>query len=157
MLLVNTVIRGRLHRQQFINKYSHKLKIYRTKPRMIMLKVENIGSILVFSTGKFRAMGRCISTNWIYSLNIPIYECIFQTSTYTHDLTTPIILRNIDIPSHWKHFWEPELFNCMTIYYPNGPTINLFGSGKIVFLGVRNIHRAYAALRDIEEIIHRSL
>lgn len=152
MKLVNCNYRGKLKRQEFLEKYGKDIEIYKGRPTMLKYKNSG-GTILVFSSGKFRAMGRHMTEQWVYDLKITIYEILMQSMTLTHDLCFPINIAILE--TCYRQMYEPEFFTSKLIYHSNGVTLNVFGSGMVVLLGVRSLDKAMTAISDVSKYIFK--
>ena len=92
------------------------------------------GTLLVFRTGKFRAMGKNMSPVWINNLDVTIYQCLPQSMTITYDLCREVNLNKLRTVKYYK----PELFNGMKIMHDSSFMINVFSSDGVLLLGVKS-------------------
>lgn len=130
---VNSILRGQTDLQYVkepLFKYHPKL------PTAYIMKKPGVGTIMVFTSGKFRAMGRNITKEYIHSIIPVIGDIIIQSKTFVGDLGRSVNLVDMDhLP--FKMYYEAELIGYRTIYMDNfnGPAINVFSTGKIIALG----------------------
>jgi len=153
MQLVNTVLRGQLDPQLFpFSPTEHILRwgdIVFTKrmkiPTMYTGKIPGVGTVLLFSSHKWRAMGKNMSECWVRE-NLPILGLVHvQTRTWTFQLGYTLHLAKIHHSISGKvhchesciqeSVYEPELFGSRLIRIKQGGAINVFASGKLILLG----------------------
>lgn len=99
-------------------------------------KTSSDGTILVFPSGKFRAMGKNMTPAFIMD-NLPVSgKILFQGATYSGAFNKRLNLLQLSEKIKYRTMYEPELFNSLSIYLPDGGgIINLFPSGKYVCMG----------------------
>ena len=116
-------------------------------PPMWILKRPHQLTVIVFSSGKFRMMGRHASRRVLYKIFPPshIHYVHRQGATYRGKLPHPIHVGDLcDIlrrrRRHQKLYsrvvFEPELFSALSIYLGDGGgLINMFSTGSVMVLG----------------------
>ena len=139
MRLVNANFHGRVSSLNAIHWDDYVL-LHATKPRLLKKTIPDKGIILLFpSSGKFRAMGGNMTPLTVQE-NIPVDAdgVRFQGATFTGSASKRLNLIHLHhlLTTSYKCFYEPELFNALTIYLPdNGGIVNFFASGKYVAMG----------------------
>ena len=92
--------------------------------------------LIFFKTGKCRIMG-CKKPLDNYKLQYRINNIIIQSITVTMDMGHSINLYNMS--KKCDCMFEPELFPALRLLKYNPICVNVFASGKVVMLGLRNL------------------
>ena len=98
-------------------------------PRMYVKKEDNY-TIIMFSNGKGRIMGKNATLENIQKQFPDVDHCHLQSETYVHDLG-----KQVDLEKITTGIYEPELFAARTIHYNDGILINMFHTGKVMLMG----------------------
>lgn len=118
-----------------------KLKISpnRSPPQQKVIDFDN-GRLLVFSSGKCRLMGVRYPLESDHVLPMMINDLQIQSITVVGDLGHDINLLTLAhrIPCNQRMF-EPELFPALRLTKYKPLCVNVFASGKVVVLGLREL------------------
>lgn len=127
--LVNINYKGRMSHAD-VAKLGFKVG---TRPNQVTIKLSSC-TLVVFRTGSCRIMG-CKQPLTTLD-DIPYRVCIdrIQSVTVTANIGTSVILRNLK-----GVVYEPELFPAARIKKFNPLCVNLFHSGKVVILGLKDL------------------
>ena len=89
----------------------------------------------LFSTLNFRAMGKHPNRKWLHrKLNVKSLH--FQSATWVADIGHPIKVDDDALFEGYCSLCEPELFpGSRLISLKEGAKVNVFNSGKCIFLG----------------------
>jgi len=105
------------------------------RPRQCVKKCGTY-TIVIFQTGRCRVMG-CKKPLDESTLPFPIKNLTIQSVTVTSDLKRIIDLYKL--ASKMKSMYEPELFPALRCLDYCPLCVNVFSSGKVVILGIRNL------------------
>ena len=146
MKIVNRVYAGTVKNLDFADSLHH---TGRNRPKMLVFKLE-FGTLLLFPTMKFRLMGvKCEDAHEkMKEIGIPIVSFRLQTLSISGNVGKSLNLDTLSrhLPSRgFKVVCERELFSSLLVKTRHG-TINLFTSGKCIFLGVDSILSCYQIL-----------
>lgn len=123
-------------------------------PVQQVLKIPFGGSMLVFPSGKFRLMG--VKKPLTSYENLPLIPAIMtlQSCTITGNYGECIHLSNLanDLTSR-RCTYEPELFPAARLLEFNPLCVNVFSTGKIVILGVKEIDNHEELLANVYSVI----
>lgn len=136
MRIVNVNYAGRVVNK---NDLQH-LQFRRKPPCMCVLKGKNCKTI-VFRSGKCRVMGNNVNLEKD-ELPIPIVIERMQSATATIDLGRAIVLTNLYKALQNRGVqvqFEPELFPALRVTQYRPLCVNVFGSGKCVITGVKDL------------------
>ena len=137
-----------------------------TTIKQLKLNIKGGGVVLLFKSGAFRIMGNLddMTANMIlcellneFCWQIP--EIHLQTITLVshNDININLNkLSNLIHPSH-KRVYEPELFHALQIFLFSPIHVNIFSSGSIVLLGVKDIDKAQCIVDQLTPHIIESI
>ena len=128
---------------------------FQAPPRQLIFNIDGSCTLLVFPTGKCRLMGVKSPLHDITHLPVKIDKLTIQSMTLVHSLDNDINLLRLakNLPPN-ERLYEPELFPAVRLLKYNPMCVNVFGSGKVVILGLKNI--AYQEfLNDVIMYINR--
>ena len=96
--------------------------------------------LIVFKSGKCRLMGIQIPLNNDANLPLAVNNLQIQSITLVDDIGESINLYKLahKLPKG-SFMFEPELFPALRLVNFNPLCVNIFSSGKIVILGVKNL------------------
>lgn len=149
MKLVNRVYRGEISAVDFLDiekrciAHHFLLRYYSHRPTMLKISLKPKGTLLIFTTGKFRVMGM-IDPNAVSQCLEQVtgqpQTFLLQTDTVTL-LSRPI--KYTILKRHCPYLtYEPELFPAIHIRKWPDVHVNLFHSGQVVILGRQALLRA---------------
>ena len=143
MKIVNRVYAGTVKNLDFVDSIHH---TRRNRPKMVVIKLD-IGTMLIFPSLKFRLMGAKgeYVQQKMETLGIHVLTFRLQTLTISANLNRTINLNavsNLLAKRGFKVLCERELFASLLVKTRLG-TVNLFTSGKCMFLGVDSILSCY--------------
>mgnify|MGYP003406514703 FL=1 len=104
-------------------------------------------TIIIFRSGKCRIMG-CKKPLKKKYLQYPINDIVLQSSTLTVDLGEKVNLYKVAKVLNRLAMFEPEIFPALRYLKYNPLCVNIFSSGKVVILGVKQI-KSHALLSEI--------
>ena len=117
-----------------------------------------LGKMIIFRSGKMRLMGLKKPPDNLDSLPYIPAKFELQSFTLTDDLHSKINLIHLANALPRKSFWyEPELFPALRLLDYNPLCVNVFGSGKIVVLGARDISKVNLLVESIRSTINNAL
>ena len=117
------------------------------------------GKMIVFRSGKFRLMGvksRKIMLNNLLKLPLLPESIEVQSATATGELGRALDLRLLasNLTSRRCQF-EPELFPAARLLDFNPLCVNVFSSGKIIMMGVRDLDSCSTLLTNVIAVINQ--
>ena len=109
-------------------------------PYQLIIPVPNVGKLLLFPSGKCRLMGLKHPFSKDIQLPLKIYNMEIQSLTVTYNVGFEINILELArrMPPR-EHMYEPELFPALRLTKFNPVCVNVFSSGKIVILGLREL------------------
>ena len=151
LMIVNINYKGQLASGE-LEKIQFQKKI--KPPVQKVLKTSFGGCMLVFPSGKFRLMG---VKNPLPSYdNLPLLPgtMTLQSATITGHYGERIHLRALanDLTSR-RCTYEPELFPAARLLDFNPLCVNVFSTGKIVILGVKDIEKRHELIAEVSALI----
>ena len=130
-------------------------------PYQLIIPVQNVGKLLLFLSGKCRLMGLKHPFSKDIQLPLKIYNMEIQSLTVTYNVGFKINILELArrMPPR-EHMYEPELFPALRLTKFNPVCVNVFSSGKIVILGLREL--AYQNIlnsfdQELREYIPKSI
>ena len=126
-------------------------------PRQKIIKLSNL-TLLIFPSGKCRLMGLCKPLTDISSLPVKVTDLKIQSITVVFDLGYELnLLRLSRQLSPRTCMFEPELFPALRLTHFNPLCVNVFASGKIVVLGLKQLsyHNILKDIRQVLEVYKR--
>ena len=154
----NAHFKGDMKRRINLKKLRDKVpnSVLHMKPRQLVIKDLLRGSIIIFSSGKFRVMG-CIdeldATFFVYEYTTKINDDelpTIQLQSYTAkcDIGFAVNLTKLATSSSsLDYIYEPELFPALRICSFKPLCVNVFATGKIMVCGLREPEQLYS-IRD---------
>ena len=163
--LVNVNYRG------VITKGLKYLKFRFSAPHMATIKT-NLGevgkvTVVAFKSRKCRIMG-CKTSLKAHSIRIKIDDSLhylkisvlsIMSATATFNLEKPMTLRHLGdscFAKGLRFVYEPEIFPALRLTCFNPMCVNVFGSGRCVVLGIRNLNTIEKIIQSIKDFINRS-
>lgn len=135
-----------------LKEFSH-LQFGSGSPRMHIHKCDDY-TILVFSSGKCRIMGCKIALTSSDILPFGVTISRIQSITVTFKLNMMVNLPRLARAPNCS--WEPEIFPALRLLDFNPLCVNVFGSGKVVILGIRNL-RYKKIIRRICKFVYKHI
>ncbi len=153
MRTVNYVWRGRLANLEFLSRYD---VVRKNRPKMDIVKLSGIGTLLVFPSLKYRLMGgQCRDAQkQMEAIDIPIISCSLQNITVVGHFGSSINIKKLSAILKSKatqHVYEPEIFASVLVRFKD-VKVNIFGTGVLVFLGAKHVIECYSALYKLRNI-----
>jgi len=111
-------------------------------PYQIVIQIENIGKLVLFPNGKCRLMGLKHPITADNSNHIPfkLFDLQIQSLTITHNVGYNINLLKLARNMPYRdRMYEPELFPALRLTKFNPVCVNVFSTGKIVILGLKQL------------------
>lgn len=130
-MLVNINYKGKIS-----NDVTRKMKFPIGKPSQIVDKTGKY-TIVIFKSGNCRIMG-CKEPIDINELQYDIKDIQLQSLTIVMNLG--IIINLYKLSKMIKCWYEPELFPALRITMYDPLCVNVFSTGKIVILGLKNLN-----------------
>ena len=124
-----------------------------TSPQMYIHKCDDF-KILIFPSGKCRIMGCKVPITELPQLPFRIVIEKLMSVSVVLDLKESINLINLSQKS--KCIWEPEIFPALRLLKFNPLCVNVFGSGKVVIVGLRCLEYRKLVKEIIQEIYKRA-
>ena len=140
-MIVNLNYRGQLAADEFANlKPTFQTKI--KPPVQKVFKLSPSGCMLVFSSGKFRLMGLKQPITSYENLPLMPASLTLQSATIVGNYGESIRLCELatELTSS-RCIYEPELFPAARLLDFNPLCVNVFSTGKIVILGVKDLDK----------------
>ena len=133
-----------------LEQYSH-LPFRHGSPRMYIHKCDGF-KIIVFSSGKCRIMG-CKAP--LASTDVlPLGAVITGIFSVTVTFNLYMLVNLHKLARSCNSSWEPELFPALRLLDFKPLCVNVFGTGNVVILGLRNLH--YDKIhRQISKLVYK--
>jgi TATA-box binding protein (TBP) (component of TFIID and TFIIIB) len=113
-----------------------------------------IGTMIVFRSGKFRLMGVKSENVDFYQLPLLPEWVTLQSATATGELGRSVNLYHLATALTYKRCrYDPELFPAARLVDFNPICINIFSSGKIVMMGIKDLSWCSPLLANVIAII----
>ena len=125
---------------------TERFKFCTTTPQQCVIKTGEY-TIIIFRTGSCRIMG-CKKEPTNLPFNIKIER--IQSLTVTSDYGKKINLYKLANFLKEEAFYEPELFPALRFITYNPLCVNVFASGKVVFMGLKTL----ACIDQLIEMLH---
>ena len=154
------------------------LKFRKSSPQMAIIKcdlTDDVGrvTIVTFKSGKCRIMGcrkrlsvHCVeisinhdaaAANNRKALKIEILSIMSATATsFLQNMVTLKSLGDFCFRNGITFIYEPEIFPALRLTSFNPLCVNVFGSGRCVILGIRNLYAVDNIIAAVQSIINRS-
>jgi TATA-box binding protein (TBP) (component of TFIID and TFIIIB) len=136
-----------------------------TTIKQLKLSLHGGGVVLFFKSGAFRIMGDLDDINANFTLcrllnefcyRIPDIHLQTMTAVSSNSLNINLNKLSEKIPSH-KRIYETELFPALQITLFAPIHVNVFSSGSVVLLGVKDLTVAQAIVDHLKEDILKSV
>ena len=128
-------------------------RIVKTPPYMKIYKTKDY-TLIVFKSGKCRIMGKKIPQH----LPVIVSERRLQTMSASHNLKCDSI--HLKQASHhfkqmgYKVEYEPEIFPAMRLRTFDPICVNIFSSGKITLLGLKDEKQGNDIIKEVVGVIN---
>lgn len=116
------------------------IKYSTSRPSQIIIKYDYC-TLLLFSSGNFRIMGKCTNVEEIINPLVSALQTFISLDPFCVSQTVVCKLASTSLNLHYyvNHIptamFECELFPALSIAYFNPLHVNLFSTGKVVILG----------------------
>ena len=160
--VVNVNYRGKLKNPIDLKKINVPSSKYHSLPSQLVIK-DNKGTIILFSSGKFRVMG-CIDEleatflayKYIEQISSDDYPDIsIQSFTSVTKLGYDV---NLDKLAECENtLYTPELFAAVRVTKYNPVSVNVFRTGSVVVCGLKEPEHIHAILSDLSILINGSV
>jgi TATA-box binding protein (TBP) (component of TFIID and TFIIIB) len=131
-----------------------KIEFPQMKPPAQRIFQCSLGKLLVFRSGKFRLMGVKAPTSNFSELPFKVSSIELQSATVIDDLGYTLNLINLSRTLTCRRCcYEPELFPGLRLTEFNPMCVNVFASGKIMILGVKDLDTIF----DICSMVHMTV
>jgi TATA-box binding protein (TBP) (component of TFIID and TFIIIB) len=121
-------------------------------PKQLVIKCDNGEKLLVFTSGKCRLMGCKSPVHSVSHYPIPIVLTNIVSATAVMNMEKSIDIRRManDLGNS-QCSYEPELFPALRLRKFNPLCVNVFASGKIVILGLKElkINKLCSSIRHV--------
>lgn len=149
-MIKNINYKGRLSPTQ-MRKINFYIKPFTPSPHQLVVQLED-AKLLVFPSGKCRIMGIKIpiTEKPLNDLPVEIKDLEIQSATLVFTLGHEINLIHLTKILPAKSFlYEPELFPALRLLTFNPMCVNVFGTGKVVVLGLKDLTNQNQLCRQI--------
>jgi len=109
-------------------------------PHQKIIKIANGAKMIIFPSGKCRIMG--LKRALDFALPIRVTNLELQSITAVYNLGQAVNLRKLatQVLPRGSFVYEPELFPALRLTSFNPMCVNVFSTGKIVILGLRQFN-----------------
>ena len=133
-------------------------KLPRRAPLQKIIKLDGGGTMIVFTNGKFRLMGLKQPLNDLSRLPFNVLNIQPQTFTVSDSMGVGLNLLRIARQLTSRHCqFEPELFPAVRLTDFKPICVNVFATGKIVLLGVRDFTKCNELVLQVKTQISDAL
>jgi len=153
MIVVNINYKGQLAAGELSKIEPFKEKIKPPVQKVIETSLDGV-RMMVFPSGKFRLMGVKQPLTSYDGLPLMPATMTLQSATIVGNYGESINLRALaaDLTSRWC-IYEPELFPAARLLEFNPLCVNVFSTGKIVILGVKELDKVEELLAQVFTVI----
>lgn len=155
MMIVNINYRGSLAKDDF-KKISFNDRL--SPPRQRVFKTKSSGTMIAFPSGKFRLMGLRKPLENLSNLPFLPESIQLQSCTVVDDLEVDVnLLLLAHLLSPKRCTFEPEIFPAVRLIEFKPLCVNVFSSGKLVLMGVRDLDHFPELLRRVKSYVYEVL